>query len=104
MGKIEGIRSLCIVTEQVYWITETGRTRRQTRLCYDGCKQTLHEGLEGKEEGLHLRQRRHLNAQNFSLVQREQQFRANRSKSAERLIKGISWWVSATDLLIKRRN
>lgn len=53
---------------------------------------------------MHLRQRSHLNAQNFSLVQVISQFRANRSKSDRRLTKGISWWMSAIDLLIKRSN
>ena len=58
---------------------------------YDGCKQTLHEGLEGKEEGLHFRQRIHLHAQNFSLGQVVSQFRANTSKSDRRLTKGVTY-------------
>lgn len=98
--KMGGIRSLCIVTEQAYWITETWRAHRQTRLCNDGCKQGLHEGLEGNKEGLYLRHRSYLNAQNISLVQVISQFKANRSKSERKLTKGISWWVSAIDLLI----
>lgn len=79
--KMGGIRSLCIVTEQAYWITETWRAHRHTRLCNDGCKQTqqtLHEGLEGNKESLYLRNRSHLNAQNIFLVQVIRQFKANR--------------------------